>query len=352
MTSSESTTLPPASFVLPDLHALTSFPASFNPHYAAAAAESSAWIASFPGALTDATVKRAIFLWCASSLLCAHAYPYADHESLRTTCDFFGLLFTIDEISDDQDEGGARKTGSALYEVMKDPDYDDGSTLCRMAKDLTTRLHAHCGPLTYARMLKYCKAYTEAVAREADLRARGVILDLDSYVAIRRENSAVRFCLELAGGALNVDLPDEVVEDPTFVKMHLAAVDMIYLANDLYSYNMEQAKGHTTNNVMTVLMHHLGLDLQGAANYIAEHFKTLMETYLEAKRTLPTWDAVIDLGVARHAMAMECWIVGNLNWSFESQRYFGAAGAEVRKSRVVRLYPRDSHLQGGSDGDD
>lgn len=79
--------------------------------------------------------------------------------------------------------------------------------------------------------MKHCKAYIDAVAREADLRVHGVILDLDAYVALRRENSAVRFCHELASGTLNVDLPDEVVEHPTFLQMHLAAVDMVCWAN-------------------------------------------------------------------------------------------------------------------------
>lgn len=79
--------------------------------------------------------------------------------------------------------------------------------------------------------MKHCKAYIDAVAREADLRVHGIILDLDAYVALRRENSGVRFCHELASGVLDVDLPDEVVEHPKFLRMHLAAVDMVCWAN-------------------------------------------------------------------------------------------------------------------------
>ena len=60
------------SFVLPDLHALTPFPASFSPHYSAVSAESLAWFAGFPNALSDA--KRAAFLQGMGGLLCAHAY--------------------------------------------------------------------------------------------------------------------------------------------------------------------------------------------------------------------------------------------------------------------------------------
>ncbi|KAI0661547.1 terpenoid synthase [Cubamyces menziesii] len=325
------------SFVLPDLHAVTPFVGSFNPHYPAAASESSEWINSYR-VLSDK--KRAFFLQGGSELLCAHAYSYADYERFRVTCDFVNLLFTVDEISDDQNGKDAYGTGLIFYNSMSNLDYDDGTTLCKMTKEFTARLLKHCGPLTYRRFVKHCKDYIEAVAKEAELRERGEVLDLASYQILRRENSAVRFCFGLAGYALGIDLPDEVVEHPTFMAMHLATVDMVCWSNDLYSYNMEQAMGHTGNNVMTVLMQDKGLDLQGAADHVGVHFKNLIDTFLEAKRTLPTWGKKIDWEVSQYIMAMETWVIGNLNWSFETQRYFGHARHEIKRTRVVHLYPR------------
>ena len=95
----------------------------------------------------------------------------------------------------------------------------------------TQRLLKHCGPFTYRRFIKHCKDYIEAVAREADLREHGTVLDVDAYVTLRRENSAVRFCCGLAGYALGIDLTDEVVEHPAFMAMHLATVDMVCWSN-------------------------------------------------------------------------------------------------------------------------
>ena len=118
--------------MLPDLHAVTPFQGSFNPHYTEASAESSQWINSYR-VLSDK--KRAFFLQGGSELLCAHAYPYADYERFRTTCDFVNLLFTVDEISDDQDEKGAHETGLTFYNSMRDLTYDDGTTLCKMTKE-------------------------------------------------------------------------------------------------------------------------------------------------------------------------------------------------------------------------
>ncbi|KAI9000521.1 terpenoid synthase [Trametes punicea] len=327
----------PSHFVLPDLHAVTPFVGSFNANYPEAAAESSDWVNSYR-VLSDK--KRAFFLQGGSELLCAHAYPYADYERFRTTCDFVNLLFTVDEISDDQNGKDAYNTGLIFYNAMSNLDYDDGTTLCKMTKEFTVRLLKHCGPLTYRRFIKHCRDYIEAVAKEAELRERGVVLDPKSYEILRRENSAVRFCFGLAGYALGIDLPDEVVEHPAFMAMHLSTVDMVCWSNDLYSYNMEQAMGHTGNNIITVLMQHKGLDLQGAADHVGVHFKGLIDTFLNAKKSLPSWGDKIDREVAQYAMAMENWVIGNLNWSFETQRYFGHARHDIKRTRVVYLYPR------------
>ncbi|KAH9945296.1 terpenoid synthase [Epithele typhae] len=336
-TASTSKSAAPKSFVLPDLHAMTPFVGSFNPHHDAVSVESSQWINSYR-VLSDR--KRAFFLQGGSELLCSHAYPYASYERVRTCCDFVNLLFTVDEISDDQDRKGAYETGLTFYNSMRDLEYDDGTTLCKMTKEFTRRLLKHCGPRTYRRFIKHCKDYIEAVAQEADLRQHNTVLPLDEYTTLRRENSAVRFCFGLAGYALGVDLPDEVVEHPAFLAMHLATVDMVCWSNDLYSYNMEQAMGHTTNNVMTVLMTHQSLDLQGAADAVGKHYASLMDVWQTSKAALPSFGPEVDAEVAQYAMAMENWVIGNLNWSFETQRYFGRARHEVKRTRVVELYPR------------
>ena len=103
---------------------------------------------------------------------------------------------------------------------------------------------------------------------------------------------------------------------------------------------MEQAMGHTTNNIITVLMHHKQLDLQGAADAVGVHFKSLIDTFHAQKAALPSWGEKIDAEVAQYIMAMETWVIGNLNWSFETQRYFGHARHEIRRTRIVHLYPR------------
>jgi hypothetical protein len=102
---------------------------------------------------------------------------------------------------------------------------------------------------------------------------------------------------------------------------------------------MEQAKGHRGNNVVTVLIKEYGFTLQEAADFVGLHFKKLMNRFLVDKKRLPSWGPSVDAGIALYVAALEHWIRGNLDWSFETQRYFGAEHLEVKRTRVVVLRP-------------
>lgn len=120
-----------SSFVLPDLHAVCPFKGSTNPHYTRASSESNRWISSFK---IFSEEKLAFFRNSGAELLCSHVYYYTGYEQLRTCCDFVNLLFTIDEISDDQNAEDASRTGKIFIQALRDAEYDDNSILCKMTK--------------------------------------------------------------------------------------------------------------------------------------------------------------------------------------------------------------------------
>ncbi|OSD06378.1 terpenoid synthase [Trametes coccinea BRFM310] len=330
----------PQQFTLPDLLAVCPLVGSTSPYYAQAAAESSAWVKSF-NILSER--KLAFLLQGSSELLVSHAYPYAPYEQFRTCCDFVNLLFVVDEVSDDQNGKDARRTGEVFLNVMRYPDWDDGSALAKMTREFKYRLLASCGPNSYRRFLMHCDEYVNAVAREAEFRERGQVLDLESYQTLRRENSAIRVCFGLFEYALGIDLPDFVFQDEHFMTLYWAAADMVCWSNDVYSYNMEQAKGHNGNNIVTVLMQQKGIDLQAASNLVGDHFAQLMNRFVDTKQRLPSFGAALDDPVLKYIEAMEHWVIGNLEWSFESQRYFGAEHDRVKETLVIVLSSDDEN---------
>ena len=87
------------------------------------------------------------------------------------------------------------------------------------------------GPETSRRFLKHCADYIECVSKEAELRERGEVLDIESFTHLRRENSAIRLCFGLFEYVLGIDLPQEVFDDPTFMEAYWAAADLVCWAN-------------------------------------------------------------------------------------------------------------------------
>lgn len=133
-------TPPHISFTIPDLPALCPFPVRDNVHYAQAASESLAWIQS-TNVLSDKkfdTARRAT-----AGLLASHAYYYyPDFERFRTCCDFLNILYVLDVTSDYQNAQDAGQTGHVFIEALRDPNFNDGSALCAMAKAYVAQAHS------------------------------------------------------------------------------------------------------------------------------------------------------------------------------------------------------------------
>lgn len=52
--------------------------------------------------------------------------------------------------------------------------------------------------------------------------------------------------------------------------------------------------GHVTNNILTVLQKEKKVDLQGAADLVGAHFKTLSDSFEADKQRLPSFGDELD----------------------------------------------------------
>jgi len=234
-------------FTLPDLHSMCPLEDATNPHHKSAAAESRAWINSFK---VFSDEKRAEFIAGSNELLVSHSYPSAPYERFRVCCDFINTLFVVDEISDVQNGEDALSTGMIYLNVLKDPSWDDGSKLAQITREFVihpfhfrrtlmklspsrfrARLHKYAKPNCQRRFYQTCADYVDAVGKEAEYRIRGKVLDLSSYRKLRRDNSAVYACFALFEYSLDIDLPDEVVEHPSFKNLQDWGCDLVCWAN-------------------------------------------------------------------------------------------------------------------------
>ena len=72
---------------------------------------------------------------------------------------------------------------------------------------------------------------------------------------------------------------------------------------------MEQSKGLTGNNIVTVLMKENGTSLQETVDFVGDHCKGLVEIYISAKNRL---SPSLGKDAAKFIDAMGSWIIGNL----------------------------------------
>ena len=113
------------------------------------------------------------------------------------------------------------------------------------------------------------------------------------------------------------------------------------IGQDIYSYDMEQAKGLAGLNMLTVLMTEMDCTLQDATDHAGRAFKSLLVMYERDKKCLRSWGPEIDAQVQDYLKGIEYWVIGNLHWSFESMRYFGLKGAIIKEKRIEVLRSKE-----------
>nr|A0A348B780.1 RecName: Full=Sesquiterpene synthase 2; AltName: Full=Terpene cyclase 2 [Postia placenta Mad-698-R]BBD74518.1 sesquiterpene synthase [Postia placenta Mad-698-R] len=336
MSSSVSSTSAPTKIVIPDLVSHCTIPVRCNRHWKQASVESKRWLFR-GGNLSDR--KRDAFHGLKAGYLTSMCYPLAGYPQLRVSCDFMNYLFHLDNISDEMNDRGTHGTAVSVLDALYQPHMHPTSRVGKMTKDYWVRLIQTASPGAQQRFIETFDMFFQAVTQQAMDRANGVIPDLESYIAIRRDTSGCKPCWALIEYANNLDLPWEIMDHPIIRGLGEAANDLVTWSNDIFSYNVEQSKGDT-HNMIVVVQNQQGLDLQSAVNFVGDLCKQSIDRFHYLRENLPSWGPELDREVEIYVDGLADWITGSLKWSFESERYFGKAGLEVKKTRVVALLPR------------
>jgi len=200
--------------------------------------------------------------------------------------------------------------------------------------------------------------FFQAVHQQASYRADGTNPDLETYISMRRETSGCKPVFDLIEYSLDLELPEEVAEHPVILALNQSANDLVTWSNvsatslplptppvlrkehqDLFSYNVEQARGDM-HNMICVFMVNDGLTLQQSVDHIGDLCKQTIDSFVENQKRIPSWGDSIDRDVKLYVRGMQEWIVGSLHWSFMTKRYFGDNGGTVKATRIVDLLSR------------
>ncbi|KAG1886767.1 terpenoid synthase [Suillus subluteus] len=356
--------LPPKKIFIPDVLARWPFPRRLNQHHSKVSAESSAWLESFKAFSPKAqqAFDRCDFgkTWLLttllmysrplSGLLACLAYPIASEEHVRSTCDVMNLFFLVDEHSDVSEEGEVRQQKDVIMDALRHPykprpkgEWVGGE----VARQFWERTICNASGQSQKRFIARFDEYLDGVVQQAIDRSGHHIHDIQSYFDVRRKTIGAWPSFALL--ELGLDIPDEVILHPTFEDMAVASADMIALTNDIISYNREQARGDDSHNIVTIVMHELDTDVNGAILWVMDHHTKIEKKYFEAEAAIPKWGEPIDSQVREYCDGLGNWVRANYDWHFESERYLGTNGEEVQRKRWVLLMPKDNLRKGRED---
>lgn len=188
------------------------------------------------------------------------------------------------------------------------------------------------------------------------------------YVATRRATIGARPIIDLAQWTHGLDLSEDVLETLVLQDMREAVVDMVFLSNvsvmllgwgpcwttfadalhalqDIYSYKKEHAAHAAQHNIITVAMQDpaSGIapgDLQGSMDYAGAQFAAAFARFEQCTRLLSTFgqsDSKLRRKVDQYAACLMDLVLGNIEWSLVSRRYFVFEDEESRQKGIVRL---------------
>ncbi|OCB90779.1 terpenoid synthase [Sanghuangporus baumii] len=322
---------------LPDMDSLTPFTwVGCNPHYSRSDTEATDWMLSY-GVLSGN--KRASLIKTNPDKLMAYTYPYADPKSLRLASDYAAILFALDEFTDDQSADEAKATRDIFSNALSGRSGDDASPITLFTKDFLERFSSASEELR-ARFVTHCIGYIDATAREAGLRATGQTPSFEDYVQLRRQNGGLFPAFEMVEFALGFTLPAGVLEDNDFQNIVFAAMDIICMSNDIYSFKMEYASGNDFCNAVSSLMHDNGLSQQAAVDRAGRLYKQRCDDMISSKKALRSFGAETDEMIRKYVWALEQWITGYNVWQLETTRFFGDKSKEVNSTGIVKISHR------------
>lgn len=84
-------------------------------------------------------------------------------------------------------------------------------------------------PTSQKRFIDTFDAYTASVVQQAEDRTHSYIRSIDSYLAVRRDTIGAKPSFTVM--EMDMDLPDEVLDDPTIMNLTLWCIDMLILGN-------------------------------------------------------------------------------------------------------------------------
>ncbi|KAF8181449.1 isoprenoid synthase domain-containing protein, partial [Mycena galopus ATCC 62051] len=189
------------------------------------------------------------------------------------------------------------------------------------------------------RFIDEFELYMNSMVQKAQDRTENHVREIEEYFAVRRVTIGLKAAIII--NRISMDVPDELLQNEHVLTLINKATDMILIANDVYSYNVEQARGDDRHNLVRVVMNEHNLELAATLEWISALHDKIVRQFLTAFGQVPHHTNLeLDHQVTEFIHGLGNWVRGYDEWSFESERYFGKRGKEIQGTRKMELLPR------------
>ena len=261
-------------------------------------------------------------------VLMGRCHPRATEEDLRLIADFTTWLFLWDDACDRCDENGQsaspeqvqttiNEATSTLLGVAPGP---GASLLVQEIWDIRCRLQERMPGHWLQRFCRDTQDYFDATVWQAANRSEGLLLDIETYMRMRRLTGGVYMVIDLIEVAENVTLPLRIRTHPVVAKMIRSCANLIAWANDIFSMRKELLHGDDHNMVM-ILQRRMNSSITQALTEAIELHNAETRRFIELKNSLPSFGEAEDANLARFVAGMENWMRANVDWSLNTRRY-------------------------------
>jgi hypothetical protein len=250
--------------------------------------------------------------------LCAYSYPDANLEELKMAIKWVTWLFVLDDDMDyEETEIGKKPTemiarNSNLISILEGSAFNDGSGLANGLRNFYN--DAIEKRLSLFPFIKTAKSYLSTCVWEADNRVRSEKPLSQVYERMRLKGGAAHSVFEVGFLMDKTNISTRLRENALFETMVEFANLAVCLVNDIFSCKKELKEGVVENLVILLQSENRSTFLAAICETVDRNDKCV-QSYLALKESLHLIAEEPALKI------LEDWIIGNLRWSMESQRY-------------------------------
>ncbi|KAH7919502.1 terpenoid synthase [Leucogyrophana mollusca] len=331
-------------YQLPDL--LARFPeksGGVNPHLAEVNDEHIKWLNDCPAfGPSDREALHKAWL----PLLAASFFPKVDANALRAITDYVTATVILDKTNDTATEEKAEEFSLLYTSAFNNPSegIKHKPPFFQLISSLALALGGYIEPAYRMDFLSANGIFAWSTAQEAierraaqDTNAK---MTMEAYFTTRRDSVSIRPYIVLIRSTRSLSIPKDVLHEPSVRGMEEATIDLIIIANDIYSYKKELAEDNAPHNLLTVLLNDPPtphLDLQGAIDYAGKLFELALDRFRGCRVALPSINEETDRMLVEYADGLSDLFVGGIEWGLVVPRYQVFDTEEHRQNRWMVL---------------